>query len=723
MSDRLTGWVDPFMGVDKGGNTLCGPYLPLGVARPGPDTWPPVGTQTNGYSSSGRILRFSQNHVSGTGGQSRYGNIAVTPFTGEPIPPLAGYDKADERAAVGHYAVRLLPDDIHAEITATQHCGVYRFAFPRGRRAHVLIDAGAAIRCYWCPEEPTLPHSVGGYVEVVGGNEVVGRGDVQGGWGHEFPYSVRFCARFDRPFESAAAYRGDFPVAGRACAGADAKAVVSFADGGEVHLVVAISYHSLANARASLDREAWGKPFDTLRQAAVDAWEQVLGKLRITGGSEAQKKIFYTSLYRLFCMPSDLGVDHEFHLWKSGVRHFTDYYCLWDSCRNANSLITLLDPKLEVDMLNCLLDVGAHTGWVPDAWIAGHSAHIQGGSSADALICEAALKGLQGIDYEKALLQMRKNNEVVSPDPYLYGRYLEDYRDLGYVSDKVKNCASKHIEYAYQDWCIGRLAAKLGQAGVAERFYQSSRKVWNLWHEGHKSIAPKTPAGDWSQPFDPRRPQCPDYWHDPYFYEGIGHEWSLCILQDMAGLIRRHGGPEAFVRHLDEFFGGILHHMKEMILHTPMLYHYAGRPDRSADTARRFLERYQPTRDGLDGNEDMGAHSAYCICVMIGLYPVMGQDLYLLLPPVFDETVLRLGQTGKDLVLRARRTGAGKYIVGLKADGKAHDRNWLTHAELLATGVLEFELADTPGNWGTGAAPPSPLGPGTVKSFMKSMKT
>jgi putative alpha-1,2-mannosidase len=150
--------------------------------------------------------------------------------------------------------------------------------------------------------------------------------------------------------------------------------------------------------------------------------------------------------------------------------------------------------------------------------------------------------------------------------------------------------------------------------------------------------------------------------------------------------------------------------MKEMILHTPMLYHYAGRPDRSADTARRFLDSYRPTRDGLDGNEDMGAHSAYCICVMIGLYPVMGQDLYLLLPPVFDETVLRLGQTGKDLVLRARRTGTGKYIVGLKADGKAHERNWLTHAELLATGVLEFELADTPGNWGTGAVPPSPLG-------------
>ena len=286
--------------------------------------------------------------------------------------------------------------------------------------------------------------------------------------------------------------------------GPDAKAILSFDRAEELNLVVAISYHSLANARESLARETEGKSFDQISQETVAVWEDLLGKLRVSGGTDAQRKLFYTSLYRLFCMPSDLGVDDEFHLWKSGVRHFTDYYCLWDSARNANSLISLLDPKLEVDMLNCLLDVAAHNGWIPDAWIAGHSAHIQGGSTADALICEAALKGLPGIDYEKALLQMRKNNEVVSPDPFLYGRYLEDYRDRGFVSDSVINCASKHIEYSYQDWCIGRLAEHLGQGEVAKRFYQSSHKIWNLWHEGHKCFAPKTRDGAWSQPFDPR---------------------------------------------------------------------------------------------------------------------------------------------------------------------------------------------------------------------------
>ena len=193
MARTLTSWVDPFIGVDKGGNTLCGPYRPLGIARPGPDTWPPVPTNTNGYSSDGRILRFSQNHVSGTGGASRYGNIAIIPFVGEPMPRLSAYDKAEEAAEVGRYSVRLLPEGIRVEITATQRCGVYRFSFPRGVTANVLIDAGSAVRCYVDHRRPVLPHSVGGFVEVVGDNEVIGRGDLQGGWGHDFPYSVHFC--------------------------------------------------------------------------------------------------------------------------------------------------------------------------------------------------------------------------------------------------------------------------------------------------------------------------------------------------------------------------------------------------------------------------------------------------------------------------------------------------------------------------------------------------
>lgn len=247
---------------------------------------------------------------------------------------------------------------------------------------------------------------------------------------------------------------------------------------------------------------------------------------------------------RLFCMPSDLGVDDENFAWESGVRHFTDLYALWDSVRNANSLITLLDPQLEADILNCLLDIADHTGWLPDAWIMGHSAMIQGGSSADVLFCEAALKKLEGIDYAKALKQMRKNNEVTSPDTWLYGRHLKDYHSLGYLSTDVKkNCVSRHMEYTYQDWCIGRLAEVLGQDKTAEEYYQSSEKLWNLWREDLKCFAPRLPDGEWARSFDPT--SClPDSWNDPYFYEGTSLQWSFSTHHDFHGLVERHGGEK-----------------------------------------------------------------------------------------------------------------------------------------------------------------------------------
>ena len=208
---------------------------------------------------------------------------------------------------------------------------------------------------------------------------------------------------------------------------------------------------------------------------------------------------------------------------------------------------------------------------------------IQGGSSADILLCEAALKGLEGIDYHKALKQMRKNNEVESPDTWLYGRHLNDYHSLGYLSTNVeKNSVSRHMEYAYQDWCIGRLAEHLNDMETAETYYESSKKIWNLWREDIRFFAPRNENGEWVEPFDPA--SClPDSWNDPYFYEGTSWQWSFSVHHDFQGLINRHGGNEKFIRHLDRFFDEGYHYSKETMLHVPYLYIYAGRPDKTAE--------------------------------------------------------------------------------------------------------------------------------------------
>ena len=468
---------------------------------------------------------------------------------------------------------------------------------------------------------------------------------------------------------------------------------------------VGISFVSIAKARASLDREAGGRGFDDLRAAAASTWERTLSRIEVVGGDETNRTLFYTLFMRLLSMPTDLGTDDEFGLWHSGVRQFTDFYCLWDSVRNANSLIGLFAPELEAAYLNCLLDIADHTGWLPDAWISGHSAMIQGGSSADILFCEAALKGLEGIDYAKALKQMRKNNEVQSPDPRYFGRYLDDYHKLGYLSTNVRGCVSRHLEYAYQDACIAALAAHLGQADVAATYRTSAQKVWNLWRQDKLAFCPRKPDGGWVEPFDPAFCVSPS-WEDPHCYEGSCRQWSWNVQQDFPGLVARMGGPAAFIAKLDAFFDSGQYHSKETMLHVPWLYHYAGRPDLSAKRVKWALETYfKPTRDGLADNEDMGCQSAFYLWGSMGLYPIMGQDIYLIGTPRFERIEVALGEAGGTLVIETR--GEGDCIAAAALNGRDLPRAWLRHGEIAGGGVLSLTRAGRPTDWGRETRPPS----------------
>ena len=706
----LTSLVDPFIGTDGAGGCLPGPYLPHSLVRLGPDVLPPH--TTNGYDSHRPILRFSHTHVSGTGGMSRYGNIGITPFVGTPRLGIAGYDRRSERAAPGYYAVQLEPAGIGVELTSTPRVGVHRYTFSPDAPGNLLFDLGSVVQPafggYQNDPNGWPPESIGGFVEILSDREVVGRADLHGGWGHPFPYCVFFYARFDVP-----AVRGEVAnaagfVRGRVADGPGCRAVASFGKANRVGVQVGISYASVAHARASVEREIGSAGFDDIRARADTAWEKALSRIRVHGGTDAQRKLFYTLFTRLSCMPSDLGIDDEFAGWRSGVRHFTDYYCLWDSVRNANSFITLFDPDLEVAMLNCLLDVGDKVGWIPDAWIAGHSAMIQGGSSADILLCEAREKELPGIDYGRALRQMRKNNEVPSPDPYLYGRYLADWRDRGYVSTDVKKyCVSRHLEYAYQDWCIGRLAERLGQNEIAESNYRTSRNVWALWRDDLHCFGPKRHSGQWAE-FDPDG-AIPDSWNDPFFYEGYSRQWSFNVQHDFAGLVERHGGDEAFVRHLDDFVAKGQYHSKETMLHVPYLYLYGRRPDKTAQKVRWAMDRFfRAERDGLSDNEDMGCQSAFYMASAIGLYPLMGQDLYFLTTPVFDKTEIELGASGRTLTIEAPGAGEARpYVRAATLDGRPLDRAWLRHREIAGGATLRFELSAQPMSWAASEPPGS----------------
>ena len=706
MSNRLCDYVDPFIGVDGAGNTLCGPYLPFSLVRLGPDTIRPH--KTNGYNSKLPIMRFSHTHVSGTGGGGRYGNAAVTPFCGPVRTGIDPYDREDEQAAPGYYKVLLKPAGILAELTVTPRSGLHRYTFPAGRNACLMLDACSVLQ----RDFRGAVQCDGGFFEWITETEAVGRGDFHGGWGHDFPYSVFFYARFaQKPLKRHVANIHDIHP-GTFTQGQGSKGIAEFGtDAGTVELRVGISFVSVANARAAFENELPAASFDEVRAAAENTWERMLSRIKVEGGTEEQRKLFYTFFTRLVCMPTDLGVDDENPAWKSGVRHFWDYYCLWDSVRNANSLLTLIDEQMEVDQLNCLLDIAEHIGWLPDAWIAGHSAQIQGGSSADILFNEAHLKGLPGIDYERALQFMRKNNEVESPDPLLYGRYLAEYRDKGYLTTNVpKNCVSKHMEYSYQDWCISSLAGRLGYRDVAENYLESSRKLWNLWSEDIEHFAPRNPDGSWVERFDPMKCR-PDSWNDPYFYEGPSMRWTFSTHHDFGGLVARRGGKQAFAGKLNALLEAGYTFNNETSMHVPYTFIYAGRPDLTAKWIWHLIStRYSTARNGLPDNEDMGSHSAYYMCSSMGLYPLMGQDIYWLTTPFFERVEFKVGGLGHALVIEAPGVNAEKrYIVSATLNGRPLERAWIKHAEIAQGGVLHFECAERPGEWGQATPPPSPL--------------
>jgi predicted alpha-1,2-mannosidase len=370
---------------------------------------------------------------------------------------------------------------------------------------------------------------------------------------------------------------------------------------------------------------------------------------------------------------------------------------------------------------------------VPDAWIAGYPAFRQGGCSAAVLAGEAALKNLPGIDFARALRILRRDAEQHSPDPYFFGRYLESYRDLGYVSIKTPQCVSRHLEYTYQDWCLARLAEAAGDALAAQSFDQGARKLWNLWRQDLRSFAPRRTDGEWFEPFDPNLARL-DSWNDPWFYEGTGRQWSWNAQHDFAGLVTRFGGPDGFIAALDEFFqapeaeagagfGASVrlnrHGSKETMLHVPYLYHYAGRPDRTAEMVRGAMQKYfKPTRDGLHDNEDMGCQSAFYLASALGIYPLYGQDLYWLTTPVFTRSEITFGAGGNRLVIEAPNACPElPYIASARLNGKALDRPWLRHGEIAAGALIQLDLAAKPTAWGINQPPPSPGRQGRLTDF------
>jgi len=703
--------VDPFIGVDGGGNTVPGAGVPFGFVRLSPDT---ANHPTSGYNSAEKILGFSHTHVSGTGGASKYGNFLTTPEVGELYIRNRGSDKKEETASPGYYNVRLTRHGIRVELTATRLVGMHRYTLPRVEQANLLIDVGSVIR----PgprERPWSQRPLNCTVRIIAPNRIEGTGHFAGGWNPE-PYTLHFSAEFDRPFAATGTWEGEEIAHGSMAAeGEQVGAFVTFDTREElqVQLKLGVSFVSVARARVNLEQEIPHWDFEAVRRDARQAWEKALAKIQVEGGTEAQLKIFYTALYHSHFMPHDLTGENVW--WESGEPHYEDFYCIWDTFRTLHPLLTLIQPERQRDMLRSLIDTYRHTGWMPDARIAGANGMTQGGSNGDVLIADAVVKGLPGIDYETAYQAVLKNAEVDSPRPLYEGREVAEYKKLGYLSLKHSRSASRTMEYAYNDFCLALVAKALGRQQEYREYLERSRNWMNLWDATVRSIRPRYANGRWLEPFSATH-NYPDeqysFWEAP-FYEGNGWQYSTYVPHDVRQLITLVGGERAFVEWLDQFFDkGIYNHNNEPDFLAAYLYIHAGRPDRTAERVRHILAtEYSADRSGLPGNDDAGAMSSWYVWGAIGLYPNAGQPFYYIGSPLFRRITIGLGNGRAFLIEASETSETNRYVQSATLDGEPLRRAWLRHDEVARGGRLVLQMGPRPSTWGYDMARDHLLGP------------
>ncbi len=708
--------VDPFLGIDGGGNTIPGPSLPFGMIKPGPDVG--ANQANSGWEPSGKINGFSQTHVSGSGGGPKYGNILVQPTVGAPLARGYGSDRENEQGSIGYYRVRLRRYGIDAEITASQRAAIYRLTYPSARQSGILIDAGHCLS--WISKAGEGQFVTSSQVTVVSPTEVSGSSSVTGGWNKQTnSYTVFFYAVSDTPAEKWGTWRNGHLHPGtkteKPQAGGKTGAWLSFAtrQGQQVRLKVGISFVSADQAKRNLTDEIPGFDFNRVRTAAVTAWNRALGVVELKGATAEQEQLFYTALYHAMLMPVDRTDENP--LWQSKEPYYDDFYAIWDTFRTSGPLLTLLAPQRQSEIVRALVDIYRHEGWLPDARSGNFTGRTQGGSDADMLIGDAYVKRLPGIDWNEAYQGMQKDAEVPPPDPMREGRGgLEDWKTLGYVTiEGTDRPGSKQMEYAADDFELALVAQGLGKGTDYQKYLKRSGNWKNLWDADFEAggvkgfIRPRHRDGSWEKNFTAMKQGS---WGGDSFYEGNSWTYSLFVPQDVAGLIEKCGGEQFFVKRLDAFFDvpGRYEVGNEPGFLSPYLYIWAGRQDKTAERVREIIAKnFHTGRKGLPGNDDSGAMSSWYAFGVMGIFPNAGQDVYLIGSPIFPELTLHLAN-GKTFVIEAKNVSAqNKYVIAATLDGQPLRRAWLRNEDILSGGRLVLTMSDHPADWATGVAPPS----------------
>mgnify|MGYP005978905399 FL=1 len=705
-----TEYVNPFIGTDFTGNTYPGAQAPFGMVQLSPDNGLPGWDRISGYFyPDSTIAGFSHTHLSGTGAGDLY-DISFMPVTlpykeaDAPLGIHSLFSHDEETASAGYYQVRLKDYDINVELTATERCGIQRYTFPEADAA-IFLNLRKAMN--WDFTNDTR-------IEVVDSLTIQGY-RFSDGWARD--QHIYFRTRFSKPFASVQLDTAAVIKDGKRI-GSSAIARFDFhtSAGEQILVTTAISGVSMEGAARNLAAEAPADDFDKYLAVTRKNWNEQLSKVEIKSNDIDEKVKFYTALYHSMLAPtiySDVdgayyGPDKQVYQADGWTNYST--FSLWDTYRAAHPLYTYIEPQRVNDMVKSFLAFSEQNGRLPVWNFYGSETDMMIGYHAVPVIVDAYLKGIGDFDPKKALAACVATANI---DEY---RGIGLYKKYGYVPYDVTDhynsenwSLSKTLEYAYDDYCIARMAEKLGERQIADEFDKRSLNYKNVYNSQTTFMQPRNNKGSFIENFSPD-----DY--TPHICESNGWQYFWSVQQDVDGLISLVGGKERFAQKLDSMFTynpsadedlpifstgmiGQYAHGNEPSHHVIYLFNTIGQPWKTQKYAAEVMhELYKNTPAGLCGNEDCGQMSAWYVFSAMGFYPVDPiSGKYEIGTPMYPEMKMHLANGKTFTILAPAVSKENIYIQSVKLDGKPYDKSYITHEQIMNGSIFEFEMGNKPG--------------------------
>jgi len=721
-------FVNPLMGTLSSFELSTGNTYPA-IARPwGMNFWTPqTGKMGNGWTyvyNATKIRGFKQTHQPSPW-INDYGQFSIMPVVGAPEftedKRASWFAHKGEVAKPYYYKVYLADHDVVTEFTPTERANLFRFTFPESDDSYIVVDA----------------FDRGSYIKVIPEqNKIIGYTTRNSG-GVPENFKNYFIVEFDKPFTYTATFTDStLHVGAKEQQANHTGAVIGFKTkkGELVHARVASSFISFDQAEINM-KELGNKSFDALMAEGKEVWNDVLGKIEVEGGDLDQYRTFYSCYYRSVLFPRNLSeIDAS-----GNIVHYSPYngevlpgYMFtdtgfWDTFRCLFPFLNMMYPSMNLKMQEGLINTYKESGFFPEWASPGHRGCMIGNNSASVLV-DAYMKGVKVQDLETLYKGLIHGTENVHPTVSSTGRLgHEYYNKLGYVpyDVKINENTARTLEYAYNDWCIYKLAKDLKRPKKEIDLYaKRAMNYKNVFDKESNLMRGRNENGEFQSPFSPLK------WGDA-FTEGNSWHYSWSVFHDPQGLIDLMGGKKGFVNMLDSVFGvpplyddsyygfpiheiiemtvmnmGNYAHGNQPIQHMIYMYDYAGEPWKAQYWLREVMNRmYNPQADGYCGDEDNGQTSAWYVFSALGFYPVCpGTDQYVMGAPLFKKATMHL-ENGKTFVINAPDNSTKNiYMDSMQLNGANYTKNYLTHGDIMNGGTVNIKMSAKPNtNRGTQA--------------------